>query len=86
MLNQLSSLIGEIDAEEEEHTEPLRLEAVMKRYTSGNKTVRRIYITEKFNEKDDLDRYDRALVNDQRYCIVTIRLLPKATLVLHAEK
>ena len=86
MLNQLSSLIVEVEAEEEEHAEPLRLEAVMKRYTSSNKTVRRIYITEKFNEKDDLDRYDRALVNDQRYCIVTIRLLPKATLVLHAEK
>ena len=56
----------------------------MKRYTSSNKRVRRIYITEKFNEKNDLDRYDRAVENGQRYCIVTIRFLPKANLALHA--
>ncbi|MCL4517637.1 MAG: hypothetical protein M1587_00395 [Thaumarchaeota archaeon] len=86
MLNQLSSLIVEVEAEEEEHAEPLRLEAVMKRYTSSNKTVRRIYITEKFNEKGDLERYDRAVESGQRYCIVTIRFLPRANLALHAQE
>ena len=58
----------------------------MKRYGSGNKIVRRIHVPEKFNEKDDLERYDRALQNGQRYCIVTIRLLAKPNLAPSAEK
>jgi hypothetical protein len=86
MLEQLSSLIEEVEAEENDYAEPLRLEAVLKRYSSSNKIVRRIYISEQFNERDELDKYDRAVEKGQRYCIVTIRLLPKVNLALHMEE
>ena len=85
MLEQFRSLVEEVEAGEKESAEPLRLEAVLKHYASGNKTVRRIHISERFNEREELDKYDRATEKGQRYCIVTIRLLPNANLAAHVK-
>ena len=73
-------LIEEVEAEEKAPAEKLKLEATMKRYTFSNKTVRRIHISERFNDKDKVERYDKATESGQRYCIVTIELLPKSNL------
>ena len=53
----------------------------MKRYRFRNKTLRRIHISERFNERGGLEKYDRATEKGQRYCVVTIELLPESNLV-----
>ena len=65
---------------EKEPAASLKLEAVIKRYRFGNKTLRRIHISERFNEKGDLEKYDLATEKGQRYCVVTIELIPKSNL------
>lgn len=52
----------------------------MKRYRFRNKIVRRIHISERFNEREELEKYDRATKKGQRYCVVTIELLPESNL------
>ena len=86
LAGQLRSLIEEAETIEREPVGGLKLEAVMKRYRFRNKTVRRIHVSERFNERDELDKYDRAIEKGQRYCIVTIKLLPKADLALRMEE
>ena len=50
----------------------------MKRYRFRNKIVRRIHISERFNETEGLEKYDRATEKGHRYCVVTIQLLPES--------
>ena len=65
---------------EKEQASGPKLEAMMKRYRFRDKTLRRIHIPERFNEKEELEKYDRATEKGQRYCIVTIELLPESNL------
>jgi hypothetical protein len=70
-------VVEEAEAIENGPLEQLKLEATMKRYTFNNKkTVRRIYISERFNAREQLEKYDRATEKGHRYCTVTIELLP----------
>lgn len=71
---------------EKEPAASLKLEAVIKCYRFGNKTLRRIHISERFNEKEDLEKYDLATEKGQRYCIVTIELLPESSLGLRKRE
>lgn len=52
----------------------------MKRYRFRNKIVRRLHISERFNEREELEKYDRATEKGQRYCVVRIELLPESNL------
>jgi hypothetical protein len=61
---------------EREPMEQLRLEATIKRYTFNNKAVRRIHISERFNSREQLNKYDKATEKGHRYCTVTIELPP----------
>lgn len=69
-------MVEEAEAIENGPLEQLKLEATMKRYTFNNKTVRRIYISERFNAREQLEKYDRATEKGHRYCTVIIELLP----------
>lgn len=69
-------MVEEAEAIENGPLEQLKLEATMKRYTFDKKTVRRIYISERFNAREQLEKYDRATEKGHRYCTVTIELLP----------
>ena len=73
---EIRSALDELEIQENEPGTQIRLEAVMKRYRNGNKTIRRIHISERFNEKSDIEKYDKATEKGGRYCIVTIRWLP----------
>ena len=66
---------------ETEQAVGLKLEAVMKRYKFGGKRLRRIHISARLNEKEDLEKYDRATEKGQRYCVVTIRFPHESRLV-----
>ncbi|MCL4519592.1 MAG: hypothetical protein M1587_10390 [Thaumarchaeota archaeon] len=83
---QLRSLIEEAETKEKEPMGVLKLEAVMKRYKFREKTVRRIHILERFNEKEDLEKYDRATEKGQRYCVVTIQFPHESSLGLRKRE
>jgi predicted phage-related endonuclease len=80
---QLHSVVEEAEAIENEPSEQLKLEATMKRYTFNNKTVRRIHISERFNTREQLEKYDRATEKGHRYCTVTITYFPTKSILLN---
>jgi hypothetical protein len=51
---------------------------VVKRYKYGGKTTRGISISWRFNEKEEIEKYDRATEKESRYCDITIRFPPKS--------
>ena len=56
---------------EQEPASLLKLEVVIKRHKFRNKTLRGIHISERFNERDDPEKYDQATEKGQRYCVAT---------------
>jgi hypothetical protein len=52
----------------------------MKRYKYKNGTMRRIGISQRFNDKKELQKYDEWTKRGSRYCIVRIKLLPESKL------
>jgi hypothetical protein len=73
-------VLQEVELEESEPGVRFSLEAVLKRYKFGNKVVRRIHISERFNEMADLEKFDAATAKGSSYCVVTIKFLPKSSL------
>ncbi|MHB8566789.1 MAG: hypothetical protein ACYC7D_00530 [Nitrososphaerales archaeon] len=52
----------------------------MKRYRYGNRTMREIGVSGRFNDKAEIEKYDKATEKGTRYCFVTIRFLPGSSL------
>ena len=74
---ELHSILHEVETQEKEgHTgAQIRLDAVLKRYRYGRKTMRIISISQRFNNKEEIEKYDVATAKGRKYCIVTIRFL-----------
>ena len=73
---ELRSILNDVELEEKEPGEQIRLEVVVKRYKSGGKTTRRISISRRFSEKGEIEKYDKATEKGARYGVATIRFLP----------
>jgi len=70
---ELHSILNDVELEEKEPGEQIRLECVVKRYKYGRTTMRSIGISTRFNEKAEIEKYDRATEKGGRYCIISIR-------------
>ena len=70
---ELHSILNDVDLEEKEPGEQIRLECVIKRYRYGKTTMRSIGISTRFNEKEEIEKYDRATEKGRRYCIISIQ-------------
>ena len=70
---ELRSILNDVEMEEKEPGEQIRLECVAKRYRYGKTTMRSIGISKRFNEKAEIEKYDRATEKGGRYCIISIR-------------
>jgi hypothetical protein len=75
-------LASKLEAGEKEQQEALeiRLEGIVKRYRYGNRTLREIGVSRRLSDEAEIEKYDRATEKGQRYCVIKIKFLPRASI------
>ncbi|MGA2876907.1 MAG: hypothetical protein ABSE82_15415 [Nitrososphaerales archaeon] len=83
---ELRSILNDVEMEEKEPGEQIRLEVLVERYRYKGKTTRRISISQRFNEKAEIEKYDRVTEKGARYGVATIRFLPTRLVPNQSQK